>query len=110
MNSIQNIIIKELTIIGYDITHSGNRYLVEIINNIYDKNLVDCINLEKDIYPLLAKKYRKSPSAIKASIDYATTLMYFKCDANRLMKYFNLSNDKYKPTTKTVIYTILNKI
>lgn len=106
---VKNRIIEELTYIGYDISHSGTIYLIDIVYTLHTKKLTDCITLNHDIYPILSNKYKKSISAIKASVDYATTLMYYKCDNTRLKKYFNFY-DELKPSIKTVIYTVLNKI
>lgn len=109
MKILKNKIANELTYIGYDFSHSGTIYLIEILYTIYTNELTDCINLNHDIYPRLSKKYKKSTSAIKASINYATMLMYSQCDSKRLVKYFNFYSES-KPSIKTVIYTVLNNI
>ncbi len=107
--NIKNKIAKELTYIGYDFSHTGTLYLIEILFTIYINNVVDSINLSQDIYPSLSNKYKKSINSIKSDINYATNLMYSRCDANRLANYFNFCYDT-KPNIKTVIYTVLNKI
>lgn len=109
MKRIKNRIAKELNYIGYDCSHSGTIYLIEILYIVYIDELADCIKLNQDIYPKLSEKYKKSVSAIKASIHYATMLMYSQCDSKRLIEYFGFYNDT-KPSVKTVIYTVLNKI
>jgi len=102
-------IMGELEKIGYDIGHKGTIYLIEAIFLIYSKgeNIVD--NLQKDIYPIIAKAYHKTINNIKCNINNATEAMYYKCDSTKLKEYFNFYDDT-KPTTKTVIYTVLNNI
>lgn len=65
--------------------------------------------LERDIYPVLSKKYGESIHNIKCSINRATTSMYYECDVNKLKKYFYFRDD-IKPSVKTIIDTIVNKI
>lgn len=108
-DNIKKKIIEQLTYIGYDLSHSGTVYLTDILYIIHSKDITNCINLNRDIYPLLSNKYKRSVSAIKASITYATSLMYSKCESKRLLNYFKFY-DETKPSIKTVIYTILNKI
>ena len=108
-NGLKNKIAKELTYIGYDFSHNGTIYLIEILYTIYTNELTDCINLSHDIYPRLSRKYKKSISAIKSSINYATMLMYSQCDSKRLLQYFSFYNES-KPSVKTVIYTVLNRL
>lgn len=66
-------------------------------------------NLQKDIYPIIASIYNTSVHNVKCNINNATEAMYYKCDATVLKEYFKFFDDN-KPTTKTVIYTVLNKI
>lgn len=102
-------IANELKKIGYDINYKGTIYLIDAIFQMYlhKENLID--NLQRDIYPIISKKYNKTVHNIKCNITNATELMYYKCDINTLKEYFNFYDDT-KPTTKTVIYTVLNKI
>lgn len=102
-------IANELKKIGYDINYKGTIYLIDAIFQmyLYKENFID--NLQKDIYPIISKMYNKSVHNIKCNITNATELMYYKCDINTLKEYFNFYDDT-KPTVKTVIYTVLNKI
>lgn len=103
------MIISELENIGYDIGHKGTIYLIEAILHIYLNSELMVDNLQKDIYLTISKKYHKTINNIKCNINNATEAMYYKCDSKKLKEYFNFYDDN-KPTTKTVIYTILNKI
>ena len=102
-------IIDELKKIGYDTNYKGTIYLIEAILNIYTNKEILLDNLQRDVYPIIAKMYKKTPHNIKCNINNATELMYYKCEANVLQDYFKFFDDT-KPTIKTVIYTVLNKI
>ena len=66
-------------------------------------------NLSKQIYPIIAKKYKKKVFSIKNNIIKATSYMYNECKIEILMKYFGYDID-YKPTPKTVIKAIVRKL
>ena len=66
-------------------------------------------NLNKYVYPLIAKRYNQSANNIKISVIRATEYMYFSCQEEKLLEYFCL-NTVNKPNIKTVINTILLKI
>lgn len=106
---IKNKIIQELTYIGYDISLIGTQYLAEIIFIIYNKSMIETLNLEKNVYPILAKQYNKKTNNIRCNINYATDIMYNRSNTKFLMKYFNFYIN-IKPSIKQVIYTVLNKI
>lgn len=105
----RKIIINELEDIGYDRRYKGTVYLIEAIMQIYLNNTLMIDNLQKDIYPKISRIYNKTINNIKCNINNATEAMYYNCDSKKLKEYFNFYDDT-KPTTKTVIYTILNKI
>lgn len=102
-------IIKELKYIGYNIEYVGTNYLVETILQMYINREEMFDNLQQDIYPIVAKMYNKTPHNIKCNINRATECMYYECDSSRLKKYFGFYDDT-KPTAKTVMFTVLNKI
>ena len=99
---------KELKYIGYNLSYNGTKYLSECIALIYC-NSDYSENLNKNIYPIIAKKYHKSVNNIKCNITSATNSMFYECDETRLIKYFNLYTPS-KPKTKVVIYTVLSKL
>lgn len=106
---IKNKIFNEISYLGFDITHKGTKYLLESIEYIILNPEKEVSNLERDIYPVLSKKYGESIHNIKCSINRATTSMYYECDVNKLKKYFYFRDD-IKPSVKTIIDTIVNKI
>ncbi len=102
-------IIDELKYIGYNIEHIGTKYLVDAILQIYLNRESMLDNLQKDVYPIISKIHNKPIHNIKCDITRATECMYYECDSERLKRYFGFYDDK-KPTSKTVIFTVLNKI
>lgn len=109
VESKKNEIENELKKIGYNANYKGTLYLVNAILELYLNKDVYGDNLEKTIYPIIAKMFKKTPHNIKCNINNATESMYYNCNINILKDYFCFFDDK-KPTTKTVIYTVLNKI
>lgn len=102
-------IVNELKKIGYNVNYKGTLYLVNTILELYFNKNIYGDNLERTIYPIIAKMFNKTPHNIKCNINNATESMYYNCDISILKKYFCFVDDK-KPTTKAVIYTVLNKI
>lgn len=99
---------KELEYIGYNLSYYGARYLAESIALIYN-NYDSSENLNKNIYPVIAKKYNKTVNTVKGDIRSATNSMFYECDETRLKNYFNFYTVS-KPKPKLVIYTVLNKL
>lgn len=100
---------KELLELGYNLLLIGSKYLLETIYILYtlDNYLSD--NLEKDIYPIIAKKYGKTINNIKCNIRYATENMYYENDERKIRSYLKNESNKI-PRIKEVIAVILNKI
>lgn len=106
---IENKIRYELAFLGYNLSHNGTTYIIEAIKYIKFNPDKELEKLEKTIYPIISKKYKKSVNTIKCSINRATTYMYCQCEIERLKNYFHFCIDK-KPNIKTIIMTIINKI
>ena len=109
MTIVKNKIIQQLIYLSYSFKFSGTKYLVETIYELYKRKNTFCDNLQKDIYPIIAKRYDKTIYNIKTNIDAATTAMGFDCNEKVMMAYFNYP-DSCKPRVKETIYTVLNKI
>lgn len=108
-NMLKEKITNEILYLGYDFSHKGTKYMIETINYISLNTDRSFESLEKDIYPIIAKKYNESVHNIKCRINSATTAMYYNCDSKELQEYFSFYTDT-KPKVKTIINTILNKI
>lgn len=108
-NSIEYKIYEELKKLNYNFSYVGTRYLKEALLLLNESNNLENIKLEKDIYPIISKKHKKSINNIKTNIINASDLMYYDCEAETLKEYFKII-DGEKPTPKTIIITILDKI
>lgn len=110
--NIDNLKIKidhELQYLNYNFSYAGTKYLRETIIEVYkNKDNFDG-NFKKNIYPIIAKRYKKRPNTIYCDIKQATNTMIIECDESILIKYFNY-NYFVKPKINEVIFTILNKI
>lgn len=101
---------EELLTLGYDFKHHGTQYLIDTILYIYQSQNHTLYNLDKEIYPIISKKYNKTSNTLKCNIRNATELMYYNNNEEKIRKYFiNILNFK-KPTPKIVISTILKKL
>lgn len=108
-DSIKTRIKEELEKIRFDFSYLGTKYLFECINECYYKNDIYDINLNRDIYPIISKKYHKTINSIKVSIFQANYIMYYENDINALCDYFGYTIID-KPKTKEIISTILQKL
>lgn len=106
---IKKKIITELLYLGYDISHKGTKYLIEVIEYIALNQNRNLERLEKDVYPKIAILYNESVHNIKCRINNATSVMYCNCEIEKLKKYFHFNIDT-KPKVRTIIDTIINNI
>ena len=65
--------------------------------------------MNKEIYPIISKKYNKTINTIKVDIFKSTYIMYYDVDENILSNYFGYGILK-KPKIKDIIYKVLQKI
>ncbi len=106
---LENKITDEILYLGYDISHKGTQYLIKTIEYIAKNPNNELENLEKNIYPKIARRYNESAHNIKCRINNATTVMYYNCEVAKLKEYFHFNIDT-KPKIKTVINTIIRKV
>lgn len=102
-------IIKELVDLGYDISHKGTMYLIESICMLIIRGDSIAGNLNKKVYPTIAKKYNQSVNNIKSNVIRATEAMFYNCEERKFKEYFSYY-DLRKPNIKTVISTVIAKI
>lgn len=106
--NLTNKINNELEFIGYNLSYNGTKYLCECIAFLYN-NSKTSENLNKNIYPVIAKKYNKTVNNVKCNITSATYNMFYNCDEERLKNYFCFYTAS-RPNPKLVMFTVLNKI
>lgn len=102
-------ITKELTTLKYNFSYVGTKYLSECIYHSYYKTDRFDINLNKEIYPILSKKYHKTINSIKCNIYQATTAMYYDIEEEALCHYLGYQIN-HKPKSKDIIKEVLAKI
>lgn len=105
---IRNKVINELQIIGFNLSHKGTHYLAEsvVLMATTERNKE---NLSKHIYPKVSEIFNKDLNNIKCNITSATEAACKSLTDETLCNYFKLS-ERIKPTTKMIIYSILNKL
>ena len=101
---------KELNFLGYNPKYYGTQYISEAIYILINNGFYnDKDNLEKYVYPAIAKKHNKSINTIKCNIINATDIMICECEEKRLKKYLGYY-DFSKPGPKKIIESIISKI
>lgn len=108
---VQNRIRNELQRLHYNFSLHGSKYLLEIVYELYNLRLNNVYydNLNRDVYPIIAERYQKTPNTIKCDITQATKRMFNDCDKTVLLNYFHYRTIA-KPTVKEVVFTVLNNI
>lgn len=108
-DKVRKRITDELIYLGYNLSHNGTKYLIETIYILYILDGYYDDNLETDIYPIVAKKFGKNWNNIKCSIRYATEIMSYECEEQKLLDY--LYNYTFlNPGPKTIIDAVLGRI
>ena len=106
-NNLKKLIYSELRHLHYNLSYCGTHYIADIIIELFNRKKSYAINLEKEVYPILSKKYHKSICNIKNNISQANKIMYYDCKEEIIKEYFHSTN---KPKTKEIVYVILDKI
>lgn len=87
----------------------GTQYLIDTIYEIINKNGNIDINISKEIYPLVAKKYNKTPNTIHSGIKNT----FFSINRKLLkeyMNYYNESEIRLKDLIFAVVENVKNEI
>lgn len=97
---------KELNKFNFNNANKGTDYIVDTILLLYDK---EKINLSKDIFPILSKKYNVNPINIKWNMEknFKSMLRYTESDV--IKDYFNIKRIS-DLTIKNAIKTIINNM
>ena len=113
INTINSIIINTLKNLKFDFKFLGTHYLLDCILYSYlHKDTYDYENLDKNVYPHIAKKNNTTPGNVKWAIIRAINNMYL----NHTTQSFHIVEDYFcisfpeKPTNKLVISMIVNKL
>lgn len=106
---IINQIKNEMKYLHFNFLHNGSKYLLESIFLLTNYDNYYNVDLERDIYPIIAKKYNTTPHNIKCNIINATNIMYCECEEDKLIDYVHEYCVR-KPGPKKIIIAILEKI
>lgn len=105
---IKDKINKELKYLHFNFSHKGTIFLRECIYLIYIKSNKK-INLNKEIYTNIARKYNSSINTIKCDIFQACCNSYYESEEEIMKEYLNMPCIE-KPTTKDFIEAIIKRI
>ena len=100
-------ILNEIKGLKFEVTNIGVQYLIDCILLIKCNDAL--YNLEKDIYPIVAKKYNVSANKVKWNIYSCINNMSRNNSVERINRYFGFTYNR-TPTPKVLIFTIVNKI
>lgn len=101
---------KELEKINFNFSHVGTRYLISTIYEVYKIRNEENINLSKDIFPIIGKKFDKSANTIHSGIKREVINMYCDCEKKIFKEYFNCYYFEESPKLKEMIFKIIAKI
>jgi len=90
---------------------TGKKYVIDAIAVAARSNGAD-INLEKEIYPIVARKYSKKPNSVAKAIENAIKIAWYTAAPETLAEHYmtQLSLGKDAPTNKDFICYYANKI
>lgn len=112
LNTIRQKAIEILLDLGFNFKHIGTKYLADAICYCYSHGDCEFENLERDIFPYIAKTNNTQVENVKWSLTRTTNLMYLNHTTKsilKLEKYFYLERFE-KPTPKQIIGTITNNL
>lgn len=102
---LKESILSELKFLNYNLSYRGTMYIAEAILELFSSNNYS-ENLNREIYPIIAKKHNKTINNIKCNITNSTQLMKISCNRIKLENYFIDNN----PTVKQVIFVVFQKV
>lgn len=108
-NFIKEQIKAELEMLHFKFSYTGTKYLYDIIYECFKQKKLYDINLKKEIYPVISKRYGRTINTIKSNIFQAISIMYCEIDINLLSNYLGYEIIE-KPKAKDIINSVLKKI
>lgn len=111
--TVKNKIDYELNKICFNFKYVGTKYLSDCIHIcstlVTNIDEINSINLTNEVFPIIARKYKKTVNSVKTNINRSSTNMYFDCNQKDLNQYFN-RHVYLKPQLKDLIFTVLSNI
>ena len=109
---IQRKITRTMESLGITNDMKGKEYLVDAISMVSSSEKPIDLQLSKDIYPFIARKYKKSDQSIEKAIGNAIKKAWRVTDLNALSQFYTaeVSYVNGFPTNKEFIYYIADKV
>lgn len=100
---------KELIHMGTPVRLKGYRYMVTAVSMVAkDESLI--YGVTKILYPLIAKKYKTTPTRVEKAIRHAIEVTWSKGDSDSIRKIFDDERDKKRPTNSQFIALMAQKM
>lgn len=103
-NILNYKICKELEKMNFKFRQYGTQYLIDTIYEVINNGNID-INISKEIYPLVARKYNKSANTIHSGIKNT----FFSINRKLLKEYMNYYNEN-EIRLKDLIFTVAENV
>ena len=105
----ENKIFEYLASLGFRTKFVGTRYMSDISSMICRENLGIPLAVTKDIYPVCARKFGTTPSAVERSIRHAIEMNYLETESDCLFGGYP-KRPNSRPGNKEVICYLANHI
>jgi CheY-like chemotaxis protein len=109
--SVEDMVTHELEKIGFTYGVVGKNYLVLAITIVIHTNK-NHISLKRDVYPIIARQFKKSDESIEKAMRTAILKTWRITDLETLQKNYpvNIDYDTGYPTNKELIFYVAEKI
>lgn len=97
----------ELSKLCFNFSYNGTNYIRDCIYEMYKQNKIYDVNLTKEIFPILCKKYNKSIDTIHSNMKKSIDIMYYDCDEIIIEQYLAY---KGKPSLKKLLIKIIENV
>ena len=98
--------------IGFTDDMTGKKYVIDAVLIVAKSNNPD-INLHKDVFPIIARKYNKSIGSVNRAIETAINKAWAINGAETLNEFYSaavVSGSKGAPTNKEFVFTLAQEI
>lgn len=106
-DALENKIKAEMFKSGFEMKNKGDYFILYVLKYIKTHESIGT-KLEKEIYPIVSKAIGVSEKQVKWNINYSVSSVY-ETKTHQLCRYLNIS-DSQKPTTKYILFTLVNNI
>jgi two-component system response regulator (stage 0 sporulation protein A) len=110
-DSLENAVAREVEKIGFTHDVIGTTYLIHAILTVLYAGKAK-ISMDRDVYPVIAKKFKKTDWSVSRAIRTAIVRTWRMTDIDTLVENYttNIDFDLGYPTNKQMVLTIAEKI